>query len=161
MTGAGESAAVRRGRGAAAVGGGGVGAYTAGMALPDALTRALRAAAERDGDVRALYVFGSRTDGTARPDSDLDVGVLYGSRQPTAKTIDLEDSLRRAAGAPVDLVDAARAAPFLALAVVRGERIFARREVEADLFDLYVLRRAGDLLPFERARQALLLAPRT
>ena len=135
--------------------------YTVGMALPEGLTRSLRAVAGRDGDVCALYVFGSRVDGTARPDSDLDVGVLYGSRQPTEKTLVLEEALHRAAGAPVDLVDAARATPFLALAVVRGDRIFARREVEADLFDLYVLRRAGDLLPFERARRAMLLAPGT
>jgi predicted nucleotidyltransferase len=47
------------------------------VALPHKLTRRLRAVAEGDPDVRALYVFGSRIDGTARPDSDLDVGVLY------------------------------------------------------------------------------------
>ena len=131
------------------------------MPLPDDLTRSLRTAAARDGDVCALYVFGSRIDGTARPDSDLDVGVLYGSRQPMRKTLVLEEALHRATGAPVDLVDAARATPFLALAIVRGDRIFARRGVEADLFDLYVLRRAGDLLPYERARRATLLAPAT
>ena len=56
----------------------------------------------------------------------------------------------------------ARASAFLALAlaVVRGDRVFTRDEVETDLFDLYVLRRAGDLLPFERARCAMLLGPR-
>lgn len=31
------------------------------------------------------------------------------------------------------------------------------RETDTDCFELYVLRRAGDLLPFERQRQALLL----
>ncbi len=134
-------------------------AYTADM-LPDAWTRSLRAVAERERNVGALYVFGSRIDGAARPDSDLDVGVLYGSRQ-LARTLALKEALHRATGAPVDLVDAGRAGAFLALAIVRGERIFARREVEADLFDLYVLRRAGDLLPFERARRAMLLTPGT
>lgn len=131
------------------------------MPLPDDLKRSLRAIAQRDRDVCALYVFGSRIDGTARPDSDLDAGVLYGARQSIDKTIVLEEALRRAAGAPVDLVDVAQANPFLALAIVRGDRIFTRREVEADLFDLYVLRRAGDLLPYERARRAMLLAPAT
>ena len=129
------------------------------MPLPDALRQSLRAVAGRDSVVRALYVFGSRVDGTARPNSDLDVGVLYGSPQPIEKTLGLEETLHRASGAPVDLVDAARASAFLALAIVRGDRVFARHEVEADLFDLYVLRRAGDLLPFERARRAMLLAP--
>ena len=131
------------------------------MTVSDALARSPVAVAERDSDVCALYVFGSRSDGTARPDSDLDIGVLYGSRQSLEKTLGLEEALHRATGAPVDLVDAARAAPFLALAIVRGDRIFARREVEADLFDLYVLRRAGDLLPFERERRAMLLTPAT
>ena len=131
------------------------------MPLPDDLTRSLRSVVERDRDVCALYVFGSRVDGTARPDSDLDVGVLHGVRQSIEKTLVLEEALRRATGSPVDLVDAARANPFLALAIVRGDRIFTRREVEADLFDLYVLRRAGDLLPYERARRAMLLAPAT
>lgn len=128
------------------------------MPLRDDLTRRLRAVAERDLDVRALYVFGSQIDGTARPDSDLDVGVLYVSPQPLDKTVELEEALHRAAGQPVDLIDAARASAFLALAVVRGDRIFTRHEVEADLFDLYVLRRAGDLLPFERARCEMLLS---
>lgn len=131
------------------------------MPLQDDLTRSLQAIAERDRDVCALYAFGSRIDGTARPDSDLDVGVLYGSRQPVEKTLALEEALHVATRTPVDLVDAARATPFLALAIVRGDRIFVRREVEADRFDLYVLRRAGDLLPFERARRAMLLAPGT
>lgn len=129
------------------------------MPLPDRLTQSLRAVARRDPAVRALYVFGSRVDGTARPDSDLDVGVLYGAPQSIEKTLGLEEALRRATGMPVDLVDAARATAFLALAIVRGDRVFARHEVQADLFDLYVLRRAGDLLPFERERRAMLLAP--
>lgn len=131
------------------------------MSLPDVLKQSLRGIAERDRDICALYVFGSRIDGTARSDSDLDVGVLYGSRQSVERNLMLEEALHRATGMRVDLVDASRATPYLALAVVRGDRIFARREVDADFFDLYVLRRAGDLLPFERARRALLLAPAT
>ncbi len=127
------------------------------MALREDLTRRLQAVARRDPDVRALYVFGSRIDGTPRPDSDLDVGVLYASPQPLEKTVRFEDALHRTVGLPVDVTDAGNADAFLALAVVRGDRIFCRDEVEADLFDLYVLRRAGDLLPFERARCAMLL----
>lgn len=131
------------------------------VALPDELTRRLRAVAEDDPDVRALYVFGSRIDGTERPDSDLDLGVLYVSPQPLEKTVRLEEALYQATGEPVDVIDAARASALLALAVVRGDRIFTRDELETDLFDLYVLRRAGDLLPFERARCAILLGPRS
>jgi hypothetical protein len=47
--------------------------------------------------------------------------------------------------------------PFLAANVIRGERLFADDRYLADLYDLYVLRRAGDLVPLERERQALIL----
>lgn len=107
-------------------------------------------------DVRAAYLFGSQVNGDARPDSDLDVGVLFMTPQSLATTLALEEQIGRAADRAIDLVDAGQAAPFLALEIVRGERIVCREPTETDLFELYVLRRAGDLLPFERERQALL-----
>lgn len=109
--------------------------------------------------VRAVYVFGSQAAGGSRPDSDLDLGVLYRSPQALATTLRLEQELERATGGRIDLVDAARVGAFLALDIVRGERVFCQDSTETDRFELYVLRRAGDLLPFERQRQALLLAP--
>ncbi len=57
----------------------------------------------------------------------------------------------------VDLVMLAEADPFLAANVVRGERLYARDTYLADEYDLYVLRRAGDLAPLERERIALIL----
>jgi hypothetical protein len=47
--------------------------------------------------------------------------------------------------------------PFLAANTVRGERLYARDAYAADEYDLYVLRRAGDLAPLERERMALIL----
>lgn len=88
----------------------------------------------------------------------MDLGVLCSTPQPLATTLSLEEELERAVGKRVDLVDAARAGAFLALDIVRGERVFCREPNEADRFELSVLRRAGDLLPFERMCQALLLA---
>lgn len=108
-------------------------------------------------DVRALYLFGSQHSGDARADSDIDLGVLYRHRKPLASTLMLEERLAATTGKTVDVIDVARASAFLALEVVRGERIFCRDADDADRFELYVLRRAGDLLPFERQRQALLL----
>ena len=132
-------------------------AYTGSVTGADAIPEALRAAGVRRPEVRALWLFGSRADGTAREGSDVDVGVLWEPGQPLEATLSLEEELSRATDLPVDLVDAARAGAFLALEIVRGERVFCRDEVAADLFELYVLRRAGDLLPFERERQAMLL----
>lgn len=57
----------------------------------------------------------------------------------------------------VDLVCLPEADPFLAANVIRGERLYARDEYEADEYDLYVLRRAGDLIPLGRERMALVL----
>lgn len=111
-------------------------------------------------EVRAVYVFGSQAKGDQRPESDLDVGVLFRRRQPLSATLALEQMVEQAVGKRVDLVDVSRAGAFLALDIVRGNRIFCRDPLETDRFELYVLRRAGDLLPFERQRQALLIAAR-
>jgi len=125
--------------------------------LAPATLDALTAVARQDTDINALYVFGSQVTGSARAGSDIDVGVLYRQRQPLTAPLALAERLEAAAGGRVDVVDVARASAFLAYDIVRGERIFCRDDVEADRFELYVLRRAGDLLPFERERQALLL----
>lgn len=127
------------------------------MTSAEAIQRVLRTAGESRPAIRALWLFGSRADGTARDGSDIDVGVLWEPGQPLEATLSLEEELSRTAGLPVDVVDAGHAGAFLALEIVRGERVFCRDEVEADLFELYVLRRAGDLMPFERERQAMLL----
>ena len=52
----------------------------------------------------------------------------------------------------VDLVLLPQADTFLAVNIIRGERMFCRDEYEADVYELYILRRAGDLAPFERLR---------
>lgn len=123
----------------------------------DLLVEPIRRIAESHPDVRAVYIFGSRSKDDARPASDVDLGILYKTPQALSTTMRLGLELEGTIGRKVDLVDAARAGAFLALEVVRGERIFCRAPTETDVFELYVLRRAGDLLPFERQRQALLL----
>ncbi len=121
--------------------------------------------------VEILYAFGSRADqarawmeGTLlsfpSDRSDLDIGVkpAWGQRlsvQDKARlAIALEDLFQVGR---VDLVSMEEADPFLAANIVRGERLYARDEVEADEYDLYSLRRAGDLVPLERERIALIL----
>jgi predicted nucleotidyltransferase len=119
----------------------------------------------------AIYAFGSRADAARRAvlgagglsdatGSDLDLGVLPepATRLDAAQRADLTMALEELfAPARVDLVVVTEASPFLALDVVTGELLFARdpdREAECQLF---VLRRAGDLAPFERERRALVL----
>ncbi len=121
--------------------------------------------------VATLYVFGSRAkealawvkeEGQAfrRGPSDVDVGV----RPIPGMPLSVEEKVRLAIALEdlfdverVDVISLPEADPFLAANVVRGERLYARDEHEADEYDLYVLRRAGDLIPLERERMALIL----
>ena len=43
--------------------------------LPDEWERGLCAWASADSNIRELWLFGSRAEGTSRPDSDVDVGI--------------------------------------------------------------------------------------
>ena len=124
----------------------------------------------RQSGVAIVYVFGSRArevrdwvngDGAGQLSGapDVDVGVRP---QPEVRwdvvdkvrlAIDLEDLF---GCGRVDLVVLPEADPFLAAEIIRGERLFSRDEYEADEYDLYVLRRAGDLIPLERERLALI-----
>ena len=121
--------------------------------------------------VDIVYAFGSRADevrdwlmgdrSALPPDAgDVDVGVkIRRGVQPSVRdkvrlTLALEDlmDVNR-----VDLVCLDEADPFLAANIIRGERLYARDAYRADEYDLYVLRRAGDLAPLERERIALIL----
>jgi len=124
--------------------------------------------------VEVVYAFGSRAEEalswirgeieTMDPDgSDLDIGVkTAGATSEGDLTLDEKVGLASAledffAVARVDLVTFAEAGAVLAVNIVSGERLYAQSERLADEFDLYVLRRAGDLAPFERQRQAMIL----
>jgi len=56
----------------------------------------------------------------------------------------------------IDLVVLPEADPFLAANIIRGERLFPHDANAADEYELYILRRAGDLAPLERERQSLI-----
>ena len=117
-------------------------------------------------NVQIAYAFGSRArelqdylNANTLMDtsslSDIDIGVkiaedlLFSVHEKVRLAVDLEDLL---GVQRVDLVVLNEADPFLAANVVRGERIFCEDRIFADEYELYVLRRAGDLAPFERRR---------
>ena len=132
------------------------------MGIPSRLERtvsSIRKFAERDPRIVAVYVFGSRVESTATEESDLDLGVLFTSAPSLKDRVRLQAGLSEASGEAVDLVDLGSCNAFLALAAIRGERLYCSNPDLGDEFELYVLRRAADLEPFECERRRLLLLP--
>ncbi len=119
----------------------------------------------------ALYAFGSRaaevsdwvsgrTETLSPGPSDVDLGVrpAPGVRWQVMDKVRLAQALEDFLGADrVDVVVLPEADPFVAAEVIRGERLFPDESRDADEHELYILRRAGDLIPLERERLALLL----
>jgi predicted nucleotidyltransferase len=124
----------------------------------------------KDFGIDTLYVFGSRSKEVAdllgdetltlsRGLSDVDIGVrLIPGKKLTVKeksllSILLEDFFD---ATRVDLVILSDADPFLAANIIRGERLYAKDEYMADEHELYIMRRAGDLVPLESERERLI-----
>jgi hypothetical protein len=76
-------------------------------------------------------------------------------RQKSQLTIDLEELFQLTS---LDLVVINEADPFLAANIIRDERIFCRDEYMADQYELYILRRTGDLIPLERERPQIIFS---
>ena len=113
-----------------------------------------------------IYVFGSRAkEVAARVEgvkvpldqlvADVDIGVrpkkgrVLSARDKVSIIIELEDLF----DAPrVDLVLLPEAEAFLALEIIRGELLYCEDADAQAWYELYVLRRAGDLLPLKKER---------
>ncbi len=98
----------------------------------------------RNHGLDALYVFGSRAEEVRRR---LDAGRLV----PAASSSDVDIGIL-----PPESVVLPEADSFLAVNVIRGERLYFRDAHRIDEYELFVLRRAGDLAPFERERLAMI-----
>jgi predicted nucleotidyltransferase len=119
----------------------------------------------------AVYAFGSRaTEIAARvhgepvdsehPMSDVDIGVLPTRTHPLSldDKVDLATELEDLFGVErVDLVDLPQAKTYLALDIVCGELLYVTDADEEANYQLYVLRRAADLAPYERERRRMIL----
>jgi predicted nucleotidyltransferase len=119
--------------------------------------------------IRAFYVFGSRgaelfqaiqDDATqlAKLPSDLDFGALTHSPFSMESKVNLTLELETLFGlSDIDLFFLQEVDAFLAANIIRGERVFAEDSYLADEYELFVLRRAGDLADLERQRMAMIL----
>jgi uncharacterized protein len=124
----------------------------------------------RENGVELLYAFGSRgkdasavvegrLESLSPSSSDLDVAALteHRTRLGVREKVRLAAALEDLFQVPrVDLVLFREADPFLAAGAIRGERLFCADTLAADEYELFVLRRAGDLAPLERERLSLI-----
>lgn len=119
-----------------------------------------------------LYAFGSRCaeiralamkpslNLPARATSDVDIGAVpvnlpqFGPLQRISLVIELEDLFNVSR---VDLVVLPEADPFLALEIVRGELLYTDDPDRQARHELYILRRAGDLLPLKKERMKMII----
>lgn len=109
---------------------------------------------EHGAGIVAAYLFGSVARGTARADSDVDLGVLY-ERAPEstleAQPFDLESALERLVSRPVQVVALNRAPVDLVHRVLRDGILVAERDRNARVqFEVRARNEYFDLLPFLR-----------
>jgi predicted nucleotidyltransferase len=89
--------------------------------------------------VIAVYRFGSSADGSAGPESDVDLAVLAPGPLGAAERFDLQERLARALRRPIDLVDLRSASPVMAIQVVaRGVLLFDADEAARGRFEDFV-----------------------
>ena len=114
----------------------------------------------RAGEVRiAIYGIG-KMDKTTK--ADVDIGIKASPKRramSVREKVEIASEIENLLGVErVDLVILSEADPFLAANIVRGERIFSRDPYSAEEYELYILRRAGDLAPLERERLSMIFA---
>jgi predicted nucleotidyltransferase len=119
----------------------------------------------------AVYAFGSRATEVAalvgqksnrlmKSARDVDIAILphvqvvLSVREKVEIALEFEELF---GASRVDLLSLPEADPFLAANAIRGERIYCRDDDLADEYELFVLRRAGDLIPLERERIRLIM----
>ena len=120
---------------------------------PDVIERTVRTLQARLPGLLAVYGFGSRVQGTAGPDSDLDLAVLVEGYADVTLLWQLSGGLADIAGCAVDLLDLRRASTVMQYQIITlGERWWAR-DAQAALFESAIL---SEKTALDTARAGLL-----
>lgn len=94
---------------------------------------------ERFPNAMAIYAFGSQVQGTASPQSDLDLAVLVAGYADPLALWDIAGSLADVVGCPVDLLDLRAASTVMQYQVIiTGQRLWSVG-LAAGLFETFVL----------------------
>lgn len=104
-------------------------------------------------ELLAIYAFGSRIQGTAGPDSDLDLAVLVAGYAEPLALWELSGNLADLAGCAVDLLDLRAASTIMQYRIITtGERWWTKSS-EAALYEAAVL---SEKTALDSARAGLL-----
>jgi predicted nucleotidyltransferase len=102
----------------------------------------------------AVYLYGSVARGQARPDSDIDIGVLFATGPPPtldAPQFAIEAALERLLASPVQVVALNRAPADLVHRVLRDGRLVLDRDRSARIrFEVQSRNEYFDLAPIRR-----------
>lgn len=104
-------------------------------------------------DLLAIYVFGSRVQGTSGPNSDLDLAVLVAGYAEPVALWSLAGELADTAGCSVDLLDLRAASTVMQYQIVTtGQRWWAK-DAQAALYEAAIL---SEKTALDTARAGLL-----
>jgi predicted nucleotidyltransferase len=104
-------------------------------------------------DLLAIYAFGSRIQGTAGPDSDLDLAVLVAGYADALTLFDLAGDLADMAGCSVDLLDLRAASTVMQYQIITTGQRWWTCDVQAALYEAAVL---SEKTALDTARAGLL-----
>ncbi|RYH30218.1 MAG: nucleotidyltransferase domain-containing protein [Alcaligenaceae bacterium] len=120
---------------------------------PDVIEHTVNVLRQRLPGLLAVYGFGSRVQGTARPDSDLDLAALVAGYADVTLLWQLSGELADIAGCPVDLLDLRAASTVMQYQVItQGARWWAL-DAQAALFESAIL---SEKTALDTARAGLL-----
>lgn len=101
----------------------------------------------------AIYAFGSRISGTARPDSDLDLAVLVAGYADPLTLFALAGDLADVAGCAVDLLDLRAASTVMQYQIITTGERWWQQDAQAALFEAAIL---SEKTALDTARAGLL-----
>lgn len=88
----------------------------------------------------SIYAFGSRIQGTANAQSDLDLAVLVAGYADPLQLFEMANQLADKFGYEVDLLDLRAASTVMQYQVITtGRRLWAK-DIQADLFDIFIMK---------------------
>ncbi|MBF0417613.1 MAG: nucleotidyltransferase domain-containing protein [Magnetococcales bacterium] len=120
------------------------------MPSSEALLAAMR---QTIPDFLALYAFGSRVNGDATPESDLDLAILTPGKTDPLTLWRLSGDLAELTGGPVDLLDLCAASTVMQYQIITtGQRLWAR-DAQAALYESFIL---SEKTALDEARAPLL-----